>query len=196
MHVTIPSEEKLAPLKGHYHVVKREAPWVFLRRHGIPEIVAKAMDRWLGSGRPALWFSDHFCHVVKEIDQDNVICNTGKNAIIAQLAGTNTVTLAPGYGAVGTGAGTPAATDTTLFTESARVVLAVGAVASNVATLKYFFNSSQGNGTLTNMGVFHHGNASTATSSADTGILLSKVAITTTKTSSETLTLLFTLTQS
>jgi hypothetical protein len=111
----------------------------------------------------------------------------GKNAIAAQLAGTNTYECQVTYLATGTGAGTPAVGDTTLFTELVRLAVSSNTAAGAVATLQVFFNSAQSNGTLTNMGAFGDGSASQASITANTGILYSKVNISEVKTSSETL---------
>lgn len=149
-------------------------------------------ETYTAKGKYILTFRDAITNeVIKESTYYNVVCNVGKNAIAADLAGDSTYKAQVTYIAVGTGAGTPAATDTTLFTELARVANSFDGATLNVATIQGFFNAATGNGVLTNIGAFGNGSATQATASADTGILFSKSAITETKTSSQTLTVQF-----
>ena len=107
----------------------------------------------------------------------NLIVNVGKNMIAKRLAGTaNACDIT--HGAVGTGAGTPAVGDTTLFTELDRVAVTAISASGAVVNVVCFFGASDGNGTLTNYGLF-----------AEIGVtMLNHVLISETKTSSETLT--------
>ncbi len=88
------------------------------------------------------------------------------------------------YGAVGTGSGTLAISDTTLWTEEARGTLAGRTNSSGVITLTAYFGAGVANETLTEFGWFGNG----ATGSADSGTLMNHAIISETKTSSETLT--------
>ena len=65
----------------------------------------------------------------------------------------NTVTAVTPYCAVGSGATAPAAGDTTLTTEITRVQAATVTVSGNVATIKTFFNTAQGNGSIAETGL-------------------------------------------
>jgi len=141
-----------------------------------------------------LWLRNIHTGEVKHYEKDNVFCNVGKNAIADQLANQDSSTLSITYVATGTGAGTPSASNVKLFTELARNTNASNTTANNVATIKGYFNSGESNGVLTEMGAFGDGSASTASASADSGIMFSHVSIDITKTSSEDLTCQFTIT--
>jgi len=94
------------------------------------------------------------------------------------------------YCALGTGSTAPVAGNTTLGTEIFRKLVSVKSVSANVATFQTFFTSSEGNGTLGEAGLF--GDAATA--SSGTGTLFSRLLISRVKTSSDTLTLTWTIT--
>lgn len=88
------------------------------------------------------------------------------------------------YGAVGTDGTSPAVGDTTLTAELERTPIASLSNVDNVAQITAFFNENQGNGTLLEAGIF-----SDATSTTNSGILVSHVNINITKSSAESLTL-------
>lgn len=88
------------------------------------------------------------------------------------------------YGAVGTGTNTPALTDTQLQTELERTNIASLSNVGPIAYITAFFNETQGNGVLREAGLFANG-----TGVADSGVLVSRVSINITKSSSESLTL-------
>lgn len=113
----------------------------------------------------------------------NKMCNAGVQVMMAWINLENP-TLTPIYGAVGTGSGTPAATDVALFAELQRIQLSYNYRASQTTTFDFFYTTSQANGTLTEAGVFL-----AASGTAGSGALLSHALITQTKNSSETLTL-------
>jgi hypothetical protein len=85
--------------------------------------------------------------------------------------------------ALGSGISTPAATDTTLQAETYRNNLASKSNDGNVAYVTAYFNATETTGTYREAGIF----------TAD-GVLVSRVAINITKSSSQTLTLDWTLT--
>lgn len=119
----------------------------------------------------------------------NVICLNGKNYLAALLnLEAPALSSATIYGAVGTGTATPQSTDTALATELARVALATNSRLGNVVTLDFYFNTSQGNGSLTEAGLFLG-----AGNGAGSGSLLSHVAISESKTSVVTMTLEFSI---
>jgi len=89
------------------------------------------------------------------------------------------------YGAVGTGTGTPLSSNTKLGTELFRKAIAVASYSSNIATFRMFMTTAEGNGTLTEYGLF----GEDASASADTGTLFQRVIISKTKTSAKTLTI-------
>ena len=118
---------------------------------------------------------------------NNLIPLVGRTAIARRLrdAGTKTNEGIITYGAVGTGAGTPADSDTTLFTELKRVLVASFDQTDNVLSVNIFFTTTEANGTLTNFGLF----GEEATAAADSGTLMEKCAISKVKDVSKTLTI-------
>jgi hypothetical protein len=117
---------------------------------------------------------------------NNLVVTSGKVAIgrrlanIAEKTSEGMVT----YGAVGTGTNAPAAGDIKLQVEIARKQVSSSSYVSNVATIRVFFNTSEGNGTLKEFGLF----GEEATAAADSGTLFNRVAVNITKSSSDTLT--------
>lgn len=93
--------------------------------------------------------------------------------------------------ALGTGTNAPANADTTLQTETYRNIPASMNNVANVANITGFFSTTETSGTFREAGIFSNG-----TGSANTGILVSRVAINIVKSTSETLTLDWTLTLS
>lgn len=118
-------------------------------------------------------------------DGENIVCTAGYSQIAAalmwsgmqdqaaNLGATTPVYLTPLYGAVGSGAGTVAKSDTALFTELGRQP--VGGAASSPAsssiaaqtTWLFYFPQPASTWTLTEAGVF-----AAATSAAGTGFLM------------------------
>lgn len=87
------------------------------------------------------------------------------------------------YVALGTGTTAPVNGDTTLETEVYRNATASATNASNVAYITGFYTATETTGTYREAGLFSDG-----TASADTGVLVSRVAINITKTITNTLT--------
>lgn len=129
--------------------------------------------------------------ILKDVNTDkeeikeykNLIVNLGKYVIARLLAGDTTYSGNINYGAVGTGANAPAVTDTQLQTELARKAKSNASRNNNIATITFFFNTSEANGALKEFGAFIDG-----TATANSGQLFDRVAIDITKTSSQTLT--------
>lgn len=90
---------------------------------------------------------------------------------------------------LGSGTNTPATTDTQLQTETYRNNIASKSNVANIAYATAFFNATETTGTYREAGIVVDG-----TASANTGVLVSRVAINITKSSSQTLTLEWTLT--
>lgn len=132
--------------------------------------------------------------VLSDRTYENVVPTVARASLAKQLTGTATYNCRATYVALGTGGGTPAAGDTQLTTELTRKSVAAVSSSSNVLTVAGFFNESEGNGTLSEAAIFGDGNASTASGTANSGILYSRVAITETKTSSESLSITWTMT--
>lgn len=127
---------------------------------------------------------------VRTYEAENVVTTALKEELISQLfeaAESSDILIT--YGLVGTGTNTPSAADTQLQTEIARTTIASLSSASTVGYATAFFSESEGNGTLKEAGIVFGGSAS-----ANTGTLISRVAINITKTSSETLTMDWSLT--
>lgn len=137
-------------------------------------------------------------HCLDAFEAHNVGCNAGRNNIlnfIEAVAGfTGVQYLAIG----GPNVVTPNATDTQLSTEFYRTTPATDAINGNTATIAAFLNTSQGNGTYTECGLFGSApvgtpNAAsggpTASATANTGMLFAHSVLTYTKTSALTLTI-------
>ena len=93
------------------------------------------------------------------------------------------------YVALGTGTNVPANSDTQLQTESYRNQTASETNANNIAYVTGFFGAAECNGTYREAGLFSNG-----TGAANSGVLVSRVAINVTKSNTETLTIDWTLT--
>lgn len=134
--------------------------------------------------------------VLSDRTYENLVPTVGRYAIASVLAFGSSSFPVPRltYAAVGTGASAPANADTTLGTETFRKLLAGVTAASNVLTVDAFFNESEANGTLAEAGIFGDSVYAAATATANTGTIFSRVAISETKTSSETLTITWILT--
>lgn len=124
----------------------------------------------------------------------NTMCTAGLSVIMASLVwsgiqdqataqGVTTPTyLTPLWGAVGSGAGTPAAADTALFTELGRQTVGAGAASPATpsitaqATWLFYFPQPSVTWTITEAGVFANG-SSVAGSPATAGVLLDHWAV-------------------
>lgn len=129
---------------------------------------------------------DAVTNEIKEYHEiHNIVCDRGKNVIAARLNGETTYTGIINYLAVGTGAASPASTDTQLVTELARTTVSSNSRVNNIATISFFFNSASGNGTLTEAGAYIDG-----TGSPNSGQLFDHVSLPSiVKTSADTLTI-------
>lgn len=106
----------------------------------------------------------------------NIIVKAGRSAIISRIGNaTPTYDLLAEYIAVGTGTNAPADTDTTLQTETARKAVLSRSTSDDVGAISTTFNAGDiPTSTLKEIGLFID---STATATADTGVLLSRVAV-------------------
>jgi len=121
---------------------------------------------------------------------ENIVPTVGRTLIANNLTDTTPdnnpwVT----HVALGTGTNAPANGDTTLQTETYRNAVASRTNASNIAYVTGFFSATETSGTFREAGIF-----CAATGTANSGVLLSRVAINVVKTTSETLTMDWTLT--
>jgi len=120
----------------------------------------------------------------------NIIPTVGRTMIANNLTDTSPDnTLLVSHVALGTGVTAPANGDTTLETESFRNAVASRTNGNNVAYITGFYGATEVTGTFREAGIFSDGSGA-----ADSGILLSRVAINITKSNSETLTIDWTLT--
>lgn len=129
---------------------------------------------------------------IKRIWRGHNLCPTVGRAAIANALTDSTpspATTRINYVALGTGTNSPANGDTTLQTETYRNTVASETNASNIAYITGFFSATETSGTFREAALFIEG-----TASANTGTLLSRVAINITKSTSETLTLDWTIT--
>lgn len=129
---------------------------------------------------------------IKSIDHvKNMFVTAGKNSLADSLKGTTSNNKGIiSYCALGTSATAPTLADTLLIAELARKAVSVRSVVGNIATFQTFFTTGEANGTLREAGLF--GDAATA--SANTGTLFCRAAINRVKSSSDTLTLSWSVT--
>lgn len=110
--------------------------------------------------------------IVDQRDGDNIMCTNGLSTLAgaivwsgiqdqaASIGVTTPTYLTPLYGAVGSGSGTPAISDTQLFSELARQTVNAGASSpatpsiNALATWLFYFSSPSTTWTVTEAGVF------------------------------------------
>lgn len=140
-------------------------------------------------GRLSLTVLDKEENVVDYREGDNIMCTNGLTVLAsamvwsgiqdqaAALGVTSATYLTPLWGAVGSGNGTVAASDTLLFTELGRVTVGAGASAPATPSLSaqvtwlFYFPSPPVTWTVTEAGVFANG-SSNAGSVATAGTLI------------------------
>lgn len=130
---------------------------------------------------------------VRKYVYKNMVVTAAKNAIAQRLSGNSSAGEIT-YCSLGTGSTAPALSDTQLQTELVRKLISVRSFSGNIATFQTFFTTSEGNGTLREAGLFGNANGVTASGTANSGQLYCRTAINRTKTSSDTLTLTWTVT--
>jgi hypothetical protein len=119
----------------------------------------------------------------------NVICRVGRTMIANNLTDpTPDNNMLITHAALGDDGTTPAEGDTTLGNEVYRNAIASRTNVNNVAYATAFFNQTEVTGTFLEAGIFSNG-----TGSANTGILVSHVAINVTKSNTQKLTIDWTL---
>lgn len=120
----------------------------------------------------------------------NLIPTVGRAMLANNLTNTSPDnTLRITHVALGSNATAPANGDTTLGTETFRNAIASQTNADNVAFFTGFFSTTEVTGTFNEAGLFADGSGA-----ADSGILFSHVAISITKSGTETLTVDWTIT--
>ncbi|MFA5768369.1 MAG: hypothetical protein WC871_02375 [Bacteroidales bacterium] len=147
-------------------------------------------ELYIPQGRVEVILRDGKTGAIKAVDEyKNMVVTAGKNSIADRLRGTDSKGVIT-YCAVGTGGTAPTEDDTELENELGRKLVSVRSVDGNDATFETFFTTSEVNGSLTEAGLF--GDAASAT--ADSGTLFCRVQISRTKTSNDTLSLVWTVT--
>ena len=120
---------------------------------------------------------------IEIVELHNVSCSAGMESLASRMVGAikGEVT----YFAVGTGTNAPAKSDVKLQTEIERKQISVRSATGDTAYFRIFFNTTEANGTLKEIGLF----GDDASVTKDTGTLFARAAINKTKTTSETLTI-------
>lgn len=113
----------------------------------------------------------------------NIACNAGRGILLQFVTNAGGLTGVQ-YFAVGTGAGTPAAADTQLFTEFFRKAITSTSISGNQANISTFFATTDANTTYSEAGIFGNG----ATGTANSGTLFAHASYVYTKTNSVSLT--------
>jgi hypothetical protein len=93
--------------------------------------------------------------ITEEFEVPNLVVTTGKNFIAGKIVATTNSPVAMTHMAIGTGSATPAAGDTALGTQTARVALSSAAASNNTVTFTATFPAGTGDGALTEAGVFN-----------------------------------------
>jgi hypothetical protein len=111
-------------------------------------------DEIVGTGHLLVELFDEDGNLKDYREVDNLVVTVGKNMITEQLLAAPSSPGKPTHMAVGTGAVAPAAGDTALGAESARVALTSKTRAANVLTLVGDYAAGVATATLTEAGVF------------------------------------------
>lgn len=121
---------------------------------------------------------------VEIIETHNIGCNAGRHSLASRLIGAERGQVT--YFAVGTGdTNEPAVGNTQLDDELIRKQISVRSVSGDTASFRIFFNTSEANDDLKEIGLF----GDDASATKDSGVLFARAAIDKTKTDSETLTI-------
>jgi hypothetical protein len=177
-------QEKVA-LKGVYLITKAklETEEHFSLQKKINELIARGED-----ALPLIRHLNSICKT-EQFVYENIVPTVGR-AMIANNLGSNSPTNVPyiKYAEVGTGTNPPSNSDTALQASTYRNQIASRTNASNTVYATAFFGATETSGTFREAGIFCDGSATQGT-----GVLLSRVAINVTKSTSETLTIDWTL---
>ena len=126
--------------------------------------------------------------ITDRFEAHNLVVNVGLNSIASRLSGIDSPANKKGtitYCALGTSTTAADQGDTALVAESIRKLVSVRSVASNVAKFRTFFNTSEGNINIREIGLF----GDDASSTPDSGTLFARLIVSRDKTDAETLTL-------
>lgn len=177
-------------LKGKYRFTK-----AFLETPEQFALDAKIKDLKTRGEHPSIWLPlvrdlNRICRT-EILEVENLIPTVGRAAIASHLTSSSPSpsTLRINKAALGTSTTAPANADTQLGTETYRNDIASETNSNNIAYMTGFFSATETTGAFKEAGLFIAG-----TASANTGTLLSHVAINITKGATETLTIDWTLT--
>ena len=165
----------------------RKGILAFVRSRAISEEVAVLTERKDVLARDVHALTRQLNRICKTevIFQDNIVPTVGRTLIANNLTdATPTNSMLISHAALGSSGTAVANGDTQLGTETYRNIIASITNASNVAYATAFFSATEVSGTFAEAGIFCDG-----TGTANSGILLSHVLISVTKSTSETLTI-------
>ncbi len=92
---------------------------------------------------------------IKEFEVPNLVVTAGKNYIASKIVATTNSPVSMTHMAIGTGTGTPGASDTALGAETGRVSLAGSVVSTNTITYTATFPAGTGTGAITEAAVLN-----------------------------------------
>lgn len=143
-------------------------------------------------GAVEMVFRDAVTKQIVEIKRvKNTFVTVGKYGLADLFRGNTAANRGqPTYMALGTGSTTPVVADVKLQTEFFRKLISIRSASLNVASFQTFFDTSEGNGTIAEAGLF----GDNATGTTDSGVLYTHALLSVTKTSSVTLTVTWTVT--
>ena len=98
---------------------------------------------------------------IKEFEVPNLVVTTGKNYIASKIVATTNSPVSMTHMAIGTGTGTPGASDTALGAETGRVSLAGSVVSTNTITYTATFPAATGTGAITEAAVLNASSSGT-----------------------------------
>lgn len=125
------------------------------------------------------------------VEAHNLITSAGRTQILSFIGASGATNAFSQYYAVGTGAiYVVQPSDSSLAGELFRAIPASFSVVGNAVTISTPFSTSQGNGTYTNSGIF----GNNATGTANSGVLMTHLLYTYTKTSAISITNDYTIT--
>jgi hypothetical protein len=179
-------KEKPVSLKGVYTI--RVADIVTDEARALEKEIAWKRD--LGQDFRVLLDALHSMCSVKTYVLENIVPTVGRTMIannLTNVSPTNVMKIT--HSALGSGSTAPANSDTQLATETYRNAIASISNATNTGYATGFYTTTETSGTYAEVGLFCNG-----TGSANSGVLLSRVLASITKTTSQTLTIDWTLT--
>jgi len=98
---------------------------------------------------------------IKEFEVPNLVVTSGKNYIASKIVATTNSPVSMTHMAIGTGTGTPGASDTALGAETGRVSLAGSVVSTNTITYTATFPAGTGTGAITEAAVLNASSSGT-----------------------------------